>query len=182
MDSPPFEFVEDGGRLTVISLPERFPVISGNKGHIYELGDAVSLNCTCHDTYPAATIRWFINGKEVRRKPLLSNKSHFGVVVATTISVGRSDGRTDGRTRLGLLGNCQDLFAATSEWPKLIWPLVGLCISKDPISFLSSFLKCSNCANEVVLVAKWRENWNLHVTVRPYANVVLLPSCHNDRE
>ena len=65
MDSPPFEFVEDGGRLTVISLPERFPVISGNKGQTYTLGDWVDLNCTCYDTYPAATVRWFINGKEV---------------------------------------------------------------------------------------------------------------------
>ena len=65
MDSPPFEFVEDGGSLTVISLPERFPVISGNKGHHYQLGDQVVLNCTCYDTYPPATIRWFINGKEV---------------------------------------------------------------------------------------------------------------------
>ena len=65
MDSPPFEFVEDGGRLTVISLPERFPVISGNKGQTYTLGDWVDLNCTCYDTYPAASVRWFINGKEV---------------------------------------------------------------------------------------------------------------------
>ena len=66
MDSPPFEFVEAGGQLTVISLPERFPVISGNKGHHhYALGDWVTLNCTCYDTFPAANIRWFINGKEV---------------------------------------------------------------------------------------------------------------------
>ena len=68
MDSPPFEFVEDGGRLTVISLPERFPVISGNKGHSYNLGDWVDLNCTCYDTFPAAYIRWFINGKEVSER------------------------------------------------------------------------------------------------------------------
>ena len=65
MDSPPFEFVEAGGTLTVISLPERFPVISGNKGHHYGPGDRVTLNCTCYDTFPAATIRWFINGREV---------------------------------------------------------------------------------------------------------------------
>ena len=65
MDSPPFEFVEAGGVLTVISLPERFPVISGNKGHHYGPGDRVTLNCTCYDTFPAANIRWFINGREV---------------------------------------------------------------------------------------------------------------------
>lgn len=71
MDSPPFEFVEDGGRLTVISLPERFPVISGNKGQTYTLGDWVDLNCTCFETYPAASIRWFINGKEVGDSDLI---------------------------------------------------------------------------------------------------------------
>ena len=73
MDSPPFEFVEDGGRLTVISLPERFPVISGNKGQTYTLGDWVDLNCTCFETYPAASIRWFINGKEVNSYIIHSN-------------------------------------------------------------------------------------------------------------
>ena len=74
MDSPPFEFVEAGGQLTVISLPERFPVISGNKGHHhYALGDWVTLNCTCYDTFPAANIRWFINGKEVGKFHSVSN-------------------------------------------------------------------------------------------------------------
>jgi hypothetical protein len=82
MDSPPFEFVELGGHLTVISLPERFPVISGNKGQHYQLGDWIYLNCTCYDTYPAATLRWFINGMEViyiiglwKRSPI--NGFHF---------------------------------------------------------------------------------------------------------
>jgi hypothetical protein len=34
MDSPPFEFLDMSGQLTVISLPERFPVISGFKGQV----------------------------------------------------------------------------------------------------------------------------------------------------
>lgn len=87
MDSPPFEFVEAGGQLTVISLPERFPVISGNKGHHhYALGDRVSLNCTCYDTFPAANIRWFINGKEVEDSYLVRyvpSPSGQGLVSAT---------------------------------------------------------------------------------------------------
>eukprot|EP00093_Oithona_nana_P014108 14108.XXX_159006_152440_1 [CDS] Oithona nana genome sequencing. len=88
MDSPPFEFVEAGGVLTVISLPERFPVISGNKGHHYGPGDRVTLNCTCYDTFPAANIRWFINGREVddsyliQYVPELSRRSP-GLVSAT---------------------------------------------------------------------------------------------------
>jgi hypothetical protein len=68
MDAPPFEFLEQSGQLRVISLPERFPVISGHKlGHDYRLGDWVNLNCTCFDSYPAATLKWFINGNEVKQ-------------------------------------------------------------------------------------------------------------------
>ena len=49
-------------------MPDRFLVISGNKGYYhYVLGDWVTLNCTCYDTFPAANIRWFINGKEVSK-------------------------------------------------------------------------------------------------------------------
>ena len=69
MDAPPFEFLEQSGQLRVISLPERFPVISGHKlGHDYRLGDWVNLNCTCFDSYPAATLKWFINGNEVKQR------------------------------------------------------------------------------------------------------------------
>ena len=71
MDAPPFEFLESSGQLTVISLPERFPVISGHKGQDYRLGDWVNLNCTCYDSYPPATLKWYINGNEVRIKPSL---------------------------------------------------------------------------------------------------------------
>ena len=52
--------------MTVISIPERFPVISGNKGHQnYRLGERVQLNCTCYDTHPPANLRWFINDRQV---------------------------------------------------------------------------------------------------------------------
>ena len=52
--------------MTVISIPERFPVISGNKGHQnYRLGERVQLNCTCFDTHPPANLRWFINDRQV---------------------------------------------------------------------------------------------------------------------
>lgn len=67
LDAPPFTFVALRGNMTVISLPERFPVISGNKGHQnYRIGERVQLNCTCQDTYPPANLRWFINDHQVR--------------------------------------------------------------------------------------------------------------------
>lgn len=86
MDAPPFEFVERGNTLTVISLPERFPVISGNKGQVYQLGDWVHLNCTCYDSYPPATLRWFINGEEVPDSLLIRyvpGRSENGLASAT---------------------------------------------------------------------------------------------------
>ena len=66
LDAPPFEFTSRSGYMTVISIPERFPVISGNKGHQnYRLGERVQLNCTCFDTHPPATLKWFINDHQV---------------------------------------------------------------------------------------------------------------------
>ena len=66
LDAPPFQFTSMSGNMTVISIPERFPVISGNKGHQnYRLGERVQLNCTCFDTHPPANLRWFINDRQV---------------------------------------------------------------------------------------------------------------------
>ena len=66
LDAPPFHFTSRSGNMTVISIPERFPVISGNKGHQnYRLGERVQLNCTCYDTHPPATLKWFINDRQV---------------------------------------------------------------------------------------------------------------------
>ena len=66
LDAPPFQFTSRSGNMTVISIPERFPVISGNKGHQnYRLGERVQLNCTCYDTHPPANLRWFINDRQV---------------------------------------------------------------------------------------------------------------------
>ena len=66
LDAPPFQFVSRSGNMTVISMPERFPVISGNKGHHnYRLGERVQLNCTCYDSHPPATLKWFINNHRV---------------------------------------------------------------------------------------------------------------------
>ena len=32
----------------------------------YQLGDRLALNCTSQRTYPATTLRWILNGKEVQ--------------------------------------------------------------------------------------------------------------------
>ena len=74
LDAPPFEFTSRSGYMTVISIPERFPVISGNKGHQnYRLGERVQLNCTCFDTHPPATLKWFINDHQVKCKKRINS-------------------------------------------------------------------------------------------------------------
>lgn len=69
-DRPPFKFVQESGHMTVVALPDRFPVISGlKKSRVnYRLGDRVRLNCTCHDTHPPATMTWYINDEPVSFK------------------------------------------------------------------------------------------------------------------
>lgn len=46
------------------ALPRKDPTIMGvQKG--YTLGEELKANCTADKSHPAATLQWFINGKEV---------------------------------------------------------------------------------------------------------------------
>ena len=84
LDAPPFLFVAKSGHMTVISLPERIPVISGLpklKPH-FNIGDRVNINCSCHNTFPPANLHWFINNKQV-----LLSQSAKGIVVTKVSSV-----------------------------------------------------------------------------------------------
>ncbi|XP_023328005.1 uncharacterized protein LOC111701091 isoform X2 [Eurytemora carolleeae] len=66
-DSPPFAFSESSGRLMVVVLPERHPVISGVKSSTYLPGDRISINCTSRRSFPAPSLYWSLNGKMVER-------------------------------------------------------------------------------------------------------------------
>ena len=83
LDAPPFLFVAKSGHMTVISLPERIPVISGlpKLKPNFNIGDRVNINCSCHNTFPPANLHWFINNKQV-----LLSQSAKGFVVKSQFS------------------------------------------------------------------------------------------------
>jgi hypothetical protein len=60
-EGPSFPSVSDGGHLTVVIPPKRKPEIFGG------VSDGnVELNCTTDASRPAAQIKWFVNGAQVR--------------------------------------------------------------------------------------------------------------------
>lgn len=46
----------------MLALPDKGPVIVGSKPR-YQIGDAVSVNCTSSQSKPAAKLSWFVNGE-----------------------------------------------------------------------------------------------------------------------
>ena len=64
-EAPLFDTVSRIGRLSVIVLPNSQPRISGAK-HTYHVGDYVRVNCTSDRSKPAATLHWYINGRQVK--------------------------------------------------------------------------------------------------------------------
>ena len=46
-------------------LPDDGPVISGTQP-MYNKGDILTANCTSFNSFPAATLNWYINGLEVK--------------------------------------------------------------------------------------------------------------------
>jgi hypothetical protein len=46
------------------ALPKEGPEITGEE-RIYQVGDVISLNCTSGKSFPAARLRWYINGRPV---------------------------------------------------------------------------------------------------------------------
>ena len=64
-EGPSFPSVSDGGHLTVVIPPKRKPEIFGG------VSDGnVELNCTTDASRPAAQIKWFVNGAQVRSPKL----------------------------------------------------------------------------------------------------------------
>ena len=51
-------------------LPDDGPVISGSLPR-YKTGDIISANCSSHNSNPAATLNWYINGEEATSAMLI---------------------------------------------------------------------------------------------------------------
>lgn len=64
-EAPLFNTVSQRSRMEIIVLPNSPPRISGAKP-TYHVGDLVQVNCTSDKSKPAASLHWYINGREVR--------------------------------------------------------------------------------------------------------------------
>ncbi|XP_071643310.1 uncharacterized protein [Temnothorax longispinosus] len=63
-EAPSFATTYQTANLTVISLPERGPEITGLSSH-YAVGENVTANCSAWPSVPKANLRWTINGEPV---------------------------------------------------------------------------------------------------------------------
>ena len=63
-EAPMFSTESKYGDLLVVSLPTKPPVILGGRLH-YNPGDFLHLNCSSHESKPAADLAWFINDEKV---------------------------------------------------------------------------------------------------------------------
>ncbi|XP_011878308.1 PREDICTED: uncharacterized protein LOC105567782 isoform X2 [Vollenhovia emeryi] len=71
-EGPSFNTVSAEARMEVIALPQERPTITGEE-KVYASGDVLALNCTSSKSHPAAKLRWFVNGQQV--KP--DSEQHF---------------------------------------------------------------------------------------------------------
>ncbi|XP_017798775.1 PREDICTED: cell adhesion molecule 2-like [Habropoda laboriosa] len=64
-EAPSFNSVSAEANMEVVVLPQEGPEIT-SVDKIYATGDVLGLNCTSGKSNPAATLKWFINGKQVK--------------------------------------------------------------------------------------------------------------------
>ncbi|XP_014255720.2 uncharacterized protein LOC106670153 [Cimex lectularius] len=60
-EGPSFETVYEVANLTVLAFPDRDPVVTTDK-YIYGLGEYIFANCTSGSSFPATSLKWFLNG------------------------------------------------------------------------------------------------------------------------
>lgn len=61
-EAPLFQTATFTNVLIVVDLPDDGPVISGTQP-MYNEGDTLTANCTSFNSFPAATLNWYINGQ-----------------------------------------------------------------------------------------------------------------------
>merc|ERR1719334_1745144 len=69
-EAPLFQTATSSNILIVVDLPDDGPVIQGSQPR-YHTGDILTANCTSHNSLPAATLRWYINGEEATPSTLI---------------------------------------------------------------------------------------------------------------
>jgi len=61
-EAPLFQTATSTNVLIVVDLPDDGPIISGTDP-MYNPGDILTANCTSFNSFPAATLNWYINGQ-----------------------------------------------------------------------------------------------------------------------
>ncbi|XP_014472655.1 PREDICTED: cell adhesion molecule 3-like [Dinoponera quadriceps] len=64
-EAPNFHSVNGEASMEVIALPLEMPTITGEE-KVYASGDVLALNCTSSKSHPAARLKWFVNGQQVK--------------------------------------------------------------------------------------------------------------------
>ncbi|XP_017884556.1 uncharacterized protein LOC108627695 isoform X2 [Ceratina calcarata] len=64
-EAPSFNSVSAEANMEVLVLPQGGPRITGEE-KVYATGDVLGLNCTSGKSHPRATLKWFINGEQVK--------------------------------------------------------------------------------------------------------------------
>lgn len=64
-EAPNFNSVSGEANMEVIAAPQEKPKIRGEE-KVYASGDVLALNCTSDKSHPAAQLKWFVNGEQVK--------------------------------------------------------------------------------------------------------------------
>jgi len=69
-EAPLFQTATFTNVLIVVDLPDEGPVISGTLP-LYNPGDTLSANCSSFNSFPSATLNWYINGQVAPKRLLV---------------------------------------------------------------------------------------------------------------
>lgn len=64
-EAPNFNSVSGTANMEVIAVSQESPAITGQEKS-YANGDVLALNCTSGKSHPAAQLKWFVNGEQVK--------------------------------------------------------------------------------------------------------------------
>lgn len=99
-------------RLVVVELAKDPPEIRGGLPS-YQLGDRLALNCTSQRTYPATTLRWILNGKEIAgTKPITITGRKHGLIrsmIRLNKTIAKEDFRNKKVLKIECVGGIQDV-------------------------------------------------------------------------
>ncbi|XP_050465038.1 basal cell adhesion molecule-like isoform X2 [Cataglyphis hispanica] len=74
-EAPNFSSVSADADMEVIAISQESPSITGEE-KVYASGDVLALNCTSGKSNPAAQLKWFVNGEQVKSGSEIVSEQH----------------------------------------------------------------------------------------------------------